>query len=65
MKYHLYFLLCVGEVALSQYDQDAIDSGKALADLSQEAYDNAFSRLVKEGTRCTKDNVRVRKEWYV
>ncbi|KAL1850709.1 hypothetical protein VTK73DRAFT_9633 [Phialemonium thermophilum] len=43
------------------FSQADIDSGAALASLSKTAYDNAMSRLGKNG--CTKETVRVRKEW--
>lgn len=45
------------------FSQADIDSGKALADYSKTAYDNAMSRLGKSDTGCTKENVKVRKEW--
>jgi hypothetical protein len=48
----------------TNYTQEEIDSGAALADLSKIAYENAMSRLESSGTSaCNKDNVRVYKEW--
>ncbi|KAI1842959.1 hypothetical protein JX266_010812 [Neoarthrinium moseri] len=45
------------------YPQSDIDSGKVLANLSQTAYNNAMSRLAISTGTCTKENVKVRKEW--
>ena len=39
-----------------------IASGKALKEIGKQAYDTALARLGGTGT-CTKENVRVRKEW--
>ncbi|KAI1104576.1 Di-copper centre-containing protein [Jackrogersella minutella] len=51
-----------GLVLGADYPQADIDSGKALKDMSKRAYDNALARLDGSST-CTKENVRVRKEW--
>ncbi|KAI2616100.1 Di-copper centre-containing protein [Hypoxylon sp. NC1633] len=46
------------------FPQEDIESGKALQQLSQTAYNNALARLeASPSSTCTKDNVRVRKEW--
>uniref|UniRef100_L2G955 Tyrosinase central domain-containing protein n=1 Tax=Colletotrichum fructicola (strain Nara gc5) TaxID=1213859 RepID=L2G955_COLFN len=48
----------------TNYTQEAVDSGEALSDLHAQAYNNALARLAANGTsQCTKDNVRVRREW--
>ncbi|KAI1209703.1 Di-copper centre-containing protein [Annulohypoxylon truncatum] len=46
----------------ADFPQEDIDSGKALKEISKQAYDTALARLDGTG-KCTKDNVRVRKEW--
>ncbi|KAI2468693.1 Di-copper centre-containing protein [Annulohypoxylon bovei var. microspora] len=46
----------------ADFPQEDIDSGKALKEISKQAYDNALARLDGSG-ECTKENVRVRKEW--
>ncbi|KAI0881487.1 Di-copper centre-containing protein [Annulohypoxylon maeteangense] len=46
----------------ADYPQADIDSGKALKDMGKLAYDTALARLDGTG-KCTKENVRVRKEW--
>lgn len=48
----------------ADYPQEDINSGKALQQMSKTAYDTALARLDGSG-KCTKENVRVRKEWYV
>ncbi|OHF02645.1 tyrosinase central domain-containing protein [Colletotrichum orchidophilum] len=52
------------------HTQEAIDSGVVLSDLNKQAYSNVLARLgnatsaVQNGTaQCTKDNIRVRREW--
>lgn len=57
----------VDTVAAQAYSQADIDSGQALSDMSQTAYDNAMGRVAsgESGAGCTPENVRVRKEWYV
>lgn len=54
----------------TNYTQEAIDSGAVLSDLNKQAYSNVLARLGnataagQNGTaQCTKDNVRVRREW--
>jgi hypothetical protein len=52
-------------LGVTQYSLEDIDSGKALAELSKIAYDNAMSRLEDSvSSNCTKENVKVLKEWY-
>lgn len=66
MKYSSALLLGLAAsvgLAFGQYDQDDIDSGKVLQNLSQEAFDNALARLDGKTEGCTPENVRVRKEW--
>lgn len=45
------------------FTQEEIDSGDALKSLSKQAFDAAMARLPDSGEGCTKENVRVRKEW--
>ena len=45
------------------FTQGEIDSGKAIRELGRIAYENAMARAAKATTGCTKDKVRVRKEW--
>lgn len=54
----------------TNYTQEAIDSGAVLSDLNKQAYSNVLARLGnatasgQNGTaQCTRDNVRVRREW--
>jgi len=47
------------------FTQAQIDSGEAIRTLGKIAYDNAMARAAKATTGCTKDKVRIRKEWYV
>lgn len=47
----------------ADYPQADIDSGKVLQELSKTARENALARLGKSSSTCTKENVRVRKEW--
>ncbi|KAI0096307.1 Di-copper centre-containing protein [Hypoxylon sp. NC0597] len=47
----------------ADYPQADIDSGKVLQELSKTAKENALTRLEKSSSTCTKENVRVRKEW--
>lgn len=47
------------------FSQADIDSGKAIRELGRIAYENAMARAAKATTGCTKDKVRIRKEWYV
>ncbi|KAK8093860.1 hypothetical protein PG997_000545 [Apiospora hydei] len=50
-------------LSTQEISQADIDSGKALTDYSKTAFDNAMARLDKSDTGCTKDNVKIRKEW--
>lgn len=54
-------------LALGQdFPQEDIDSGKALIQISATAKANALARLeASPSSGCTKENIRVRKEWYV
>ncbi|KAK4443684.1 tyrosinase [Podospora aff. communis PSN243] len=45
------------------FTQAQIDSGEAIRKLGQIAYDTAMARAAKATTGCTKDKVRIRKEW--
>ncbi|KAH9903835.1 hypothetical protein F4778DRAFT_101280 [Xylariomycetidae sp. FL2044] len=45
------------------FSQEDIVSGKALQSIGKTAYDNALARIGASAGTCTKDNVRVRKEW--
>ncbi|KAL7620655.1 hypothetical protein AAE478_009650 [Parahypoxylon ruwenzoriense] len=46
------------------FPQEDINSGKALQQISKTAYDAALARLeASPSSTCTKENVRVRKEW--
>lgn len=66
LKCCLFFLPLVPASATAQYSQQDIDSGKALAELSKIAHDNAISRLERGGSStCNKNNVKVYKEWYI
>lgn len=51
--------------AAQDFTQEEIDSGAALKSISKEAFDAAMARLPESGEGCTKENVRVRKEWRV
>lgn len=46
-----------------QFTQEEIDSGAALQSLSEKALENALARLPETGEGCTRETVRVRKEW--
>ncbi|KAK6825650.1 hypothetical protein PG987_013144 [Apiospora arundinis] len=46
-----------------EISQADIVSGKALSDYSKTAFDNAMKRLGASDSGCTKDNVKIRKEW--
>lgn len=56
-------LAAVSLAAAQDFTQDEIDSGVALKDISKQAFDAAMARLPETGEGCTKENVRVRKEW--
>lgn len=45
------------------FTQAQIDSGEAIRQLGKIAYDNAMARAAKATTGCTKDKVKIRKEW--
>jgi len=45
------------------YSAEDIECGKALKDLGQIAYDNAMARVNAATSGCTKDKVKIRKEW--
>lgn len=47
------------------FTQAQIDSGEAIRALGKIAYDNAMARAAKATTGCTKDKVKIRKEWCV
>lgn len=49
--------------AAQEVSQADVESGKALADYSKTAFDNAMKRLDQSDSACTKDNVKIRKEW--
>ena len=49
--------------AIPTFTAAEIDSGEALRKLGKIAYDNAMARVAKSTSGCTKDNVKVRKEW--
>lgn len=42
-----------------------ISSGAAMQQLGKIAYDNAMTRLANATSGCTKDTVKIRKEWWV
>ena len=52
-------------LALPSFSASDIDSGRAIQDLSKLAYDTAMARVAKATTGCTKDKVKIRKEWCV
>jgi len=45
------------------FTQAQIDSGEAIRKLGQIAYDTSMARAAKATSGCTKDKVRIRKEW--
>ncbi|SPO01150.1 related to monophenol monooxygenase (tyrosinase) [Cephalotrichum gorgonifer] len=45
------------------FTQEQVDSGEALKSLSKQALDAALARLPESGEGCTRENVRVRREW--
>ena len=45
------------------FSQAEIDAGQALTNLSKTAYDIAMARAEQGKNGCTKDKVKVRKEW--
>ncbi len=52
-----------GLAAMPTYASADVDSGKAMRDLSKLAYDTAMARAAKGTHGCTKDKVKIRKEW--
>ncbi|KAK4164769.1 putative domain, di-copper centre [Cladorrhinum sp. PSN259] len=58
--------LLAGQVlsaAIPTFTQAQIDSGEAIRQLGKIAYDNAMARAAKATSGCTKDKVKIRKEW--
>lgn len=55
--------LAVG-AAIPTFTQAQIDSGEAIRQLGKIAYDTAMARAAKATVGCTKDKVKIRKEWY-
>ena len=49
--------------AIPTFTAAEIDSGEAIRKLGKIAYDNALARVAKSTSGCTKDNVKIRKEW--
>ena len=49
--------------AIPSFTPAEIDSGEAIRKLGKIAYDNALARVAKSTSGCTKDNVKIRKEW--
>jgi len=60
-------LLAAGmaSAAIPTFTQAQVDSGEALRQLGKIAYDNAMARAAKATMGCTKDKIKIRKEWYV
>lgn len=50
---------------IPQFTQEEIDTGVAIRELGRIAYENALARVEASTEGCTKENVRIRKEWYV
>lgn len=48
---------------IPKFTQAQIDSGEAIRQLGKIAYDTAMARAAKATTGCTKDKVKIRKEW--
>ena len=49
--------------AIPSFSAADIESGKAIQALGKIAFDNAMARVNKATSGCTKDNVKIRKEW--
>jgi len=49
--------------AIPTFTAAEIDSGAAIRQLGKIAYDNAMARVAKATSGCTKDKVKIRKEW--
>jgi tyrosinase len=52
-----------GIEAIPTFTAQEITSGKAIQQLGKIAYDNAMARVNAATSGCTKDKVKVRKEW--
>ncbi|KAH6620753.1 hypothetical protein B0J18DRAFT_491132 [Chaetomium sp. MPI-SDFR-AT-0129] len=48
---------------IPQFTQEEIDTGVAIRELGRIAYENALARVEGSTEGCTKENVRIRKEW--
>jgi tyrosinase len=48
---------------IPKFTQADIDSGKAIKELGKIAFDPALARAATPTTGCTKDKVRIRREW--
>lgn len=60
--------LVVGMAACTSiptFTQAQIDSGDAIRQLGKMAYDIALARAAKATSGCSKDKIRIRKEWRV
>jgi tyrosinase len=51
--------------AIPSFTAAEIDSGKAIQALGKIAFDTAMARAANRTTGCTKDKVRIRREWWV
>jgi hypothetical protein len=49
--------------AIRAFSMAEVDDGSAIRELSKMAYDNAMARVAQATTGCTKDKVKIRKEW--
>lgn len=58
-------LAALSVASAQDFTQEEIDSGDVLKVLSKQALDAAMARLPDSGEGCTKENVRVRREWQV
>ncbi len=54
--------LAIG-ATIPTFTQAQVDSGEAIRQLSKIAYDTAMERAAKATSGCTKDKVKIRKEW--
>lgn len=52
-----------GAAAIPSFTAEEITSGKAIQELGRIAYETAMERVNKATSGCTKDNVKIRKEW--
>ncbi|CAI4217905.1 unnamed protein product [Parascedosporium putredinis] len=46
-----------------EFSEEELTSGDALKALSKQAMENALARLPESGEGCTRENVKIRKEW--